>query len=119
VADERGRFIEDVRRYAEAGERLADGIAEFNAMNAAALADLADGMSVTESFRIHDSAGWSRRISALLDEFEASRRVTRSSAAAVLVDEGRTITDVGRAFGVSHQLASRFARSGAAHGPGA
>jgi hypothetical protein len=119
VSNLRVQFIEDVRRYTEAGERLAAGIAEFNAMNAAALADLTDGMTLTESFQIRDSAGWSRRISALLDEFEFYRRITRTSATAVLVDEGRTITDVGRAFGVSHQLASRFAKGGTPDEPGA
>lgn len=113
VPDDLERFTEDVRRYIAAGERLVAGVTEFNAMNRAALEDLADGMSVTESFRVRDSAGWSRRVSSLLDDFEACRRATRTSAAAVLQDEGRTITEVGRAFGVSHQLASRFANAGA------
>lgn len=80
VPDERVQFIEGVRRDTEAGPRLAAGIAELNAMSAAAPADLTDGMTLTESFRIRDSAGWSRRISALLDEFEFYRRTTRASA---------------------------------------
>ena len=117
VDDPRERFVSDVRRYVEAGEQLAAGMAEFNAMNRAALEDLADGMPITESFRVRDSAGWSRRVSALLDEFEACRRETRSSAAAALMNEGRTVTDVGRAFGVSHQLASRFAKGVASDAP--
>ncbi len=118
MPDERDRFIDDVHRYVEAGERLVAGVTAFNAMNREALEDLDGGMTLTESFRVHDSAGWSRRISALLDEFEASRRVTRTSAASALLDEGRTITDVGRAFGVSHQLASRFAKGAPVAGTG-
>jgi len=116
VPDSRKAFLEDVRRYVEAGRRLADGVTRFAEMNEAALVDLEAGMSVTESFAIRDSAGWSRRVSSLLDEFEACRRDTRSSAAAVLLEEGRNVTDVGRAFGVSHQLASRFVKGAAATG---
>jgi hypothetical protein len=106
----RDQFIEDVRHYVEAGERLAAGITSFDAMNTEALDDLLSGMSLSESFRIRDSATWSREVSKLLDEFERCRRETRTSAASVLQEEGMTVTEVGKAFGVSHQLASRFAK---------
>lgn len=119
MPDPREAFLDDVRRYTEAGRRLAAGVTEFMEMNEAALVDLEAGMSVTESFAIRDSAGWSRRLSSLLDEFEACRRDTRSSAAAALLDEGRNVTYVGRAFGVSHQLASRFAKGAAVVADGA
>lgn len=102
--------MDDVKRYMEAGERLVAGISEFIAMNEAALQDVGAGMSLTESFHLRDSAGWSRRVSSLLDEFEARRRDTRGSATAALVEEGRSVTEVGRLFGVSHQLASRFVK---------
>jgi len=104
------QFVRDVRAYTAAGERLVEGVTAFNAMNTAALVDIESGMTLTESFARRDSAKWSRNISTLLDEFETCRRSTRESAAAALLIEGRSITDVGRAFGVSHQLASRFAR---------
>jgi hypothetical protein len=110
VPDARQQFVADVRAYNAAGERLVAVLAQFTAMNAEALEDLDAGMSVAESFERRESAVWSRRVSTLLEEFEASRRATRASAAAVLLTEGRTVSDVGKAFGVSHQLASRFAR---------
>ena len=116
MPDPRQAFLDDVRRYIEAGERLATEVFAFNRMNQGALEDLEGGMSITESFRVRDSAGWSRRVSSLLDDFEACRRETRNSAAAALLEEGRTVTDIGRAFGVSHQLASRFAKGAAATG---
>ena len=109
-------FLDDVRRYNESARRLAAGVAQLIEMNEASLVDLEAGMSVTESFTLRDSAGWSRRVSSLLDEFEACRRDARNSAAAVLLEEGRNVTDVGRAFGVSHQLASRFVKGAAATG---
>jgi hypothetical protein len=111
MTDPRQQMVDDVRRYMEAGEHLVSGISEFIAMNGEALRDIEAGMTLTESFRIRDSAAWSRRVSSLIGEFEARRRETRSSAAAVLLAEGRSVTEVGRAFGVSHQLASRFVKS--------
>jgi hypothetical protein len=110
VPDARRQFLDDVRAYTAAGERLVAVVTEFNAMNSEAVRDIERGMSVAESFERRDSAAWSRRVSTLLEEFEASRRVTRASAAAALLAEGRSVADVGKAFGVSHQLASRFAR---------
>ncbi len=110
MPDPRDQFLQDVRAYTRAGERLASGVIEFNAMNARAVEDIERGMSLTESFELRNSATWSRRISGLLEEFEACRRTTRASAATALMAEGRSVGDIGRAFGVSHQLASRFAR---------
>jgi len=110
MANAHDQLLADVRAYRAAGERLVKGVIELNAMNTAALEDLERGMSLTESVELRDSATWSRRISKLLDEFESCRRATRSSATAVLMEEGKNVTGVGRVFGVSHQLASRFAR---------
>jgi hypothetical protein len=110
MADAHEQFLEAVRAYTGAGDRLVAGVIELNAMHTAALGDFERGMSLTESFELRDSSAWSRRITNLLEEFEACRRTTRASAAAALKEEGRNVTDVGRAFGVSHQLASRFSR---------
>jgi hypothetical protein len=110
VPDPQEQFVRDVRAYTLAGEALVSGVTEFNDMNTRALEDIEQGMSLTESFERRDSAAWSRRISTLLEEFEACRRATRASAAAALMAEGKNVSDVGRAFGVSHQLASRFSR---------
>ena len=120
MPEARQQFLDDVRSYTAAGERLVAVLTEFNAMNTEAVDDIEAGMSVAESFELRDSATWSRKVSNLLEEFEACRRATRASAAAVLLTEGRTVTDVGKAFGVSHQLASRFARGarGADEGTG-
>ena len=110
MSDPHEQFVRDVREYTLAGERLVSGVIEFNEMNTRAIDDIERGMSLTESFERRDSAAWSRKISTLLEEFEACRRTTRASAAAALMAEGKNVSDVGRAFGVSHQLASRFSR---------
>ena len=110
MAEPHEQLVDDVRAFIRAGERLAEGVMALNAMNAEALDDLRRGMSLTESVTRRDSAAWSRRVTSLLDEFEAARRAVRASTTTVLLDEGRSIADVARAFGVSHQLAGRFAR---------
>lgn len=103
-------FIEDVKRYIAAGDRLAAGIASYNLLNAQGIEDLTHGLSMRELFRKGDSAAWSRAVTRLLDDFEECRRAVRRSATIALIDEGLTVAQVGAAFGVSRQLADRFAR---------
>jgi hypothetical protein len=118
MEDARHRFSEASRELMAATERLADGLARFRGMNTEALADLDRGMAVSESFARRDSARWSRELAALLDDFETCRRGMRHAAAVVLLEEGRSVKDIGRLFGVSHQLASRFAGEARVRGSG-
>ncbi len=106
----RDRFIADTERYQEACRRLIAGFQSYVEVNDQALVDLRGGMSLSESFRVRDSAALSRRIAGLLEDFEAHRRQLRASAAAALQAEGRTVQEIGEAFGVSAQLAGRFAK---------
>ena len=111
MAPARDQFIEDVRSYIDAGERLIDGVTAFNEMNRAALVDLDDGMTLTESFAKWDSAGWSRQVNSLLEGFEDCRRQTRESAAIALVAEGHNASFIANAFGTTRQWASRLLKS--------
>ena len=110
VTDERDQLMADARHYIEAGERLEAGLASYNAMNREALDDVLHGMSVGESCGKRDSATRSRHLTSLFADFEESRRRMRGSTSAALRAEGLTITQIGQVFGVSHQLAGRFAR---------
>ena len=65
-------------------------------------------MTATESFRLRDSASWNRRISTLMNEWETARKKTRESAASILMEEGRSVSDVANAFGTTRQWASRL-----------
>ena len=104
-------FIVDVRNYIDAGQRLIDGVSTFNEMNADALEELEGGMTLTESFAIRDSAGWSRRVNSLLEDFEARRRQARESAEIALVEEGHNASSVADAFGTTRQWASRLLKA--------
>ncbi len=110
MTEAKERFLEDVRLYVEAGERLAEGVRAFNEWNRSGLADMEAGMSVTESFTKRDSAEWSRSVTSLLDAFEATRRRTRESAAQALMEEGRSTKEIGTAFGATRQRADRLVR---------
>ena len=111
TATAKDQFIEDVRSYIDAGERLIDCVTAFNEMNAAALEDLESGMTLTESFAKRDSAGWSRQVNSMLEGFEDCRRKTRESAAVALVGEGHTAASVASAFGTTRQWASRILKA--------
>ena len=50
------------------------------------------------------------RMTELLSEFDECRHRLRISITAAGIEEGMSIGDIGRAFGVSRQLAARFAK---------
>jgi predicted transcriptional regulator len=60
--------------------------------------------------RRSDSATLSRDLTQRLEEFEEVRREIRVSVTAALRAEGLSAADIGDLFGVTRQLASRFAR---------
>ena len=99
MATAKDQFIDDVRTYIDAGERLIEGMRAFNEMNVAALDDLERGMTVTESFAKWDSAGWSRRVNSLLEGFEDCRRADPGVRRVALVAEGHSASSVADAFG--------------------
>ncbi len=111
VAEETDQLVGDVRRYIEAIGHLVAGLQAYQAVNEESLVDLLGGMDLKDSFRIRDTATLSRELSRLLDEFETARQAIRKSCATTLHDQGMTLEQIGLAFGVSHQLASRFTRT--------
>lgn len=111
VAQDRDQLVGDVRRYIETIENLVAGLQAYRDVNEESLVDLLGGMDLKDSFRLRDTATLSRELSRLLDEFETSRQAVRRSCASTLHDEGMTLRQIGLAFGVSHQLASRFTRT--------
>lgn len=110
VSDAIERVIADVQRYADAGERLAEHLHRQSRWNAEDIACLRSGESLIESCQRTGSADRSRTMTRLLAEFEESRRAIRSSSVLGLLDEGLTITEIGKVFGVSRQLANRLVK---------
>ena len=104
------RVIADVRRYSEAGERLIERLQVQSQWNQEDIDRLQGGATLMESVRSTDSAARSRDLTAILAEFEESRRVIRASVVAAALAEGATISEIGEIFGVSRQLANRFVK---------
>ena len=71
---------------------------------------LRNGTSLLENMAVGDSATRSRELTHLLEEFEESRRAIRCSVVAAVLEEGATMADIGRMFGVSRQLANRLVK---------
>jgi hypothetical protein len=53
-----------------------------------------------------------------LDELEAARHKVRTALFALGLSEGMTISELGRLYGFSRQLAARIAREARGTGPG-
>ena len=109
------RVIADVHRYTEAGERLAARLHEHSRWNEADIERLRSGMTLTESCNHTASADRSRNLTRIMAEFEEARRAIRASSVLLLLDEGRTISEIGTIFGVSRQLANRLVRDARLH----
>jgi len=102
--------IEDVQAYAEAAQRLAERLLQQAEWATDDIARLRSGMSVTDSCGATKSAERSRSLTRIMAEFEASRRAIRASTVLALLDEGMSVTDIGKVFGVSRQLANRLVK---------
>jgi transposase-like protein len=78
---------------------------------------VASGGSVREAVGVDIPQRRRRELTIMLDEFEAARHEFRQALFAVCLEEGATISEIGRALGVSRQRASRLVReaTGAAH----
>jgi len=110
-AQEPGRPVDLLPWYIETIDRLVARLESYRVQQRQALEDLRKGMSITESVRIRDSATLSRELAGVLEDFEEARRAMRGAVARALRDEGSTLREIGQAFGVSTQLASRFVSS--------
>ena len=110
MADGHGELVEGMHRYVDVIGALMAGLEAYQAKQVEALDDLADGMALLESVRIRDSATLSRELARLVDDFEEARRSIRGLVSRALREEGVTLQEIGQAFGVSAQLASRFVK---------
>ena len=110
VPDNIDRVIVDIERFSEAAERLAERLLQQAAWSAEDIERLRAGMSLTETCGLTNSSDRSRTMTRDMAEFEASRRAIRSSTVLALLDEGTSVTGIGKVFGVSRQLANRLVK---------
>ena len=108
--DRMARVIADVRRYRAVTERLIEGLQSHIRTSDADIAALEGGISLVEKMRRSGSSDLSRDLTRRFDEFEAVRREIRASITVALMAEGLSSVEIGELFGVTRQLANRFAR---------
>ena len=102
--------LADLDRLLLGAEALAECLAETKVVYRKARQLLVDGDEVNELLMAAGAAGTRQSLTESIDEFEKLRHASRLSLVAAGIEEGMTITAVGKAWGVSRQLASRMAK---------
>ncbi len=92
-------------------EALGAARANYLAVSAA----IGFGTDVTEALAAGRPAETRHGLTMALDTFEQLRRRSRLALIAVALDQGTSINDISRTWGISRQLASRYAHE-ARHG---
>ena len=110
MGSSRDAVVRDIHRLMESGEELRELILDSRMGFETGLKMLEEGQSIETTLASLNTAARRVRMTELLSEFEERRHYLRLSITAAGLDEGMTIGDIGRAFGVSRQLASRFAK---------
>jgi DNA-directed RNA polymerase sigma subunit (sigma70/sigma32) len=92
-------------------------LVRFKNSNAELAELVASGGSVRDALGVEVPQRRRRELTTMLDEFEACRHEFRLALFAVCLEEGATISEIGRALGVSRQRASRLVKeaAGATH----
>ncbi len=110
------RVIDDIIRYREATRRLIQGLENQVTSSDEDVEILRSGITMEAKMRRSNSAKLSRELTQRLEEFEEVRRDIRLSITSALRAEGLSAAEIGELFGVTRQLASRFAREARALG---
>ncbi len=77
------------------------------------LAGLRDGVPVGSVLPSVRADSWRSALTGAMKEFEATRHQARLALVAMSVEEGSSIAEIGRSWGVSRQLASRWVQEAA------
>ncbi len=100
----------DIQQLMATGQELQDQLLESRNGFEVGLKLLESDTPLGEALVALNSAERRVRMTELLSEFDECRHRLRISITAAGIEEGMSIGDIGRAFGVSRQLAARFAK---------
>jgi hypothetical protein len=109
---DRERAIESIERTMEASVALRKHLLESERSGRKMISALKRGVPIPESVAASGSnaAELRRSTNDLLNDFELARHEMRAAFILPSVDGGMSIGEIGRALGVSRQLASRLVR---------
>ncbi len=83
------------------------------------LADVQEGMPIGAVLPSVRADSWRSALTGAMKAFESTRHQARLALVAMSVEEGTSIADIARSWGVSRQLASRWVQEAAALFPSA
>jgi hypothetical protein len=110
VAAARKRVSEDVHALLKAGDVLQEALRIDQATLRAGLDHLDSGMTIASVLKATDAGVRRQYLTLQLQAFEACRHRLRLSLSAAGIEEQMSIGELGRAFDVSRQLASRLVK---------
>ena len=110
MSEARNAVISDIHRLMASGQLLRDQLLESRKGFEKGLDLLDQDMPLGQALAELNTADRRERMTDLLAEFDECRHRLRISITAAGLEEGMSIGDISRAFGVSRQLAARFAK---------
>jgi hypothetical protein len=102
--------VVDLRELAEAAARLRSDLRAKEGVYRRIAKALERGTSVAKAMQMVKADQARRELTDAIEDFEYFRHRSRLSLTASGLQEGMTIGQVGRAWGISRQLAARYAR---------
>ena len=110
MSEARDAVISDIHRLMASGLLLRDQLLESRKGFEKGLDLLDHDVPLSQALAELNTADRRERMTDLLAEFDECRHRLRISITAAGLEEGMSIGDIGRAFGISRQLAARFAK---------
>jgi len=107
-AERHAAAVRSLRRLTEASQDLRAVLRSNEEYYAATLGRLEAGADVAASTSDIDIAGARGRVVDALAEFERARHLSRGTFVSAQFDGGMNMKQIGRAWGISRQLAHRF-----------
>jgi hypothetical protein len=102
--------IDDLERLVEAAERLRAELRAKEGLYRRTVKSLRQGTDVGSAMKSVRADDARRELTGSLDDFEYHRHRARLSLTSAGIEEGMRIGQIGRAWGISRQLAARYAK---------
>ncbi len=106
--DLRARYVASLDVLAAASDRVMDALRGAEEARAVVRRHLAQGGTVSDVEKFLEPEPLRASLSDAITELERARHETQRLMFRLLHSEGRTMTDIGRTYGISRQLVSRL-----------
>ena len=100
----------DSENLVAATERLRSDLAHHSTLTQEIAQTVATGAPIVDALLAGQSSSWRPALSDSIRNFEKIRHRTRLRLIAVALEDGMTLLDVAREWGITRQLATRYAR---------